>query len=405
MEQEKNGLMNPVETFFHQKILDTFTYFLIRQLNLIYEGHGGNITELYNGDAPACDFTVPDLNDSRCIYLLDSMVAGLFLYHYNTFYLQEELSEQETAWLEPIFESFLSGKDESNPFTPEQIGYLLWLYEYKRVSVEWAVRLLHAMAKEYSDNMSNSLMKMRNVDDTVKLWGECYKNLIEENKAQAEAKWTERKEKWRRMEEEKQEKLREAEKLIKLLKEYEQNASAVEKKLAIIEEAPEGAGVVRYRKLKGMLDSDGILWVSGKGRFIPEFLNKLPSGLTEVCKGIYFAEGITDIEVGSFEYYDNLVGVYLPDSIRNIKKAAFEKCEALAYVRLPHGLRYIGERAFAGCRALTELILPETMEYLHKYAFVEMATSFQVLVPESCRIIAQVRVLTDYNGEFCLFEE
>lgn len=405
MEQENNGILNPVETFLHQKILDNFTYPLRRQLSCIYEDWGKSITELYRGDAPACSFSVPDSGKERCVSLLDSMVAGLFLYHYFTFYLQPELSEQELAWVKPMFESFLSGKDESNSFSTEQIGYLLWLYEYKRVPVEWAVRLLYAMMKEYNNNNSNSLMKIRDVDEAIRVWGECYKKLIEVNQDKAKEEWAEKKDKWRKREEKKQAKLREMERVIELLEEYERNATAVKTKLSIIENAPEGAGVVRYRKIKGMLDADGILWISGNGKFNPEFLNKLPSGLDEDCKAIYFAEGITDIEVESFTDYEEVAAVHLPDSIRNIKKAAFENCKALTYVRIPRGLRYIGERAFDGCEALTSLKLPETMEYFHKTAFDETGIYFRKVVPESCKIITRMRVMTDDGEEFLLIEE
>ncbi|MBE5956438.1 MAG: leucine-rich repeat domain-containing protein [Lachnospiraceae bacterium] len=405
MEQNKKEGLNPVMTFFHQNVLDQYTYYMKRQLEVIYEGMGGSLYDLYSSDAPFCDLTPYSENRMDAVCIMDAAISGLFLNHYMAFYLQEELSEQEMEWLKPIFMSYLSEKNEQNYYTREQIGYLLWLYEYKRLPVDWAIRLFYAMAQEYNDSLVGDLMHIDNLEEMVRLYGEAYGTLIEEYRAEAKENWAEKKEKWKKKQEEEQAALKESERILALLKSYEKNKEAVNEKFTLLEQGTEKEGVYRYRKIKGMIDSDNILWIAGKGIFKPELLNLLPPGFLETCKAIYIGEGITEIDVESFSGCETLVGVHLPDTIKNIKKYAFYKCRELVYVRTSKQLRYIGAKAFAECKKLRNFKLSKRMEYLHKDAFDNTEVDWRGELSPNCKVLVPVRVLTDNEGNYYYLED
>ena len=406
MEQETNNRMNPVMTFFHQNILKKYTYHIYRQLEMIYDGNGGDLFELTHEGQPICDWKEPDNHDHRNVTLTNEMVAGLFLYHYTSFYLQKEMTEEEMEPFVPLFQSFLSGEETVRSYTMEQVGYLLWLYEHKRVPVEWAVRLLYEAARKNNEVEYDVFLKIPDIQGLITSYGESYRAFIEDYKQDALNSWAEKEEKWRKIEEEKQEELHEIERILDLFAHYEKDRKGLKNKLALLEnDSIEESNVVRFRKLRGMLDEDGILWIGGKGKMLDQFIFRLPAQLQDKCKGIYFAEGITDINEGDFAGYDNLIAVHLADSIKNIKKQAFAECEKLSYVKMSSHLRYIGAKAFQKCKNLKKIVLPKTMEYLHKDAFAETGTDVLVTNPEECKVIRPVRVFTDDEGGFYYLED
>ena len=394
---------SPIQTFVYSEILKTFTFSVAQQLTHFYQSMNGTAHDLMDPEAPVCDLNLSNEDGPDKVSIDNNAVAALFIYHFLSFGELPELNEQEEAWLTPVFVARLKGENPVYQLSFEQVKYILWLYENKRVSLDWALRLVHTFALEYNEYQQNSLLQIMNVDQLMQIWQESFIQCIEESKDAASARLSKQEEKVCQQHQEREQEQKELEDAILWLRYYEQNKKAADTKLAQAAEAP----TARYRKLRCLLDQDGILWVNGTGKFRRELIVQLSEQGLDSYKAVYVGEGITDIEVGTFYEWNqyHLRAVHLPETLRNIKKCAFQDCKKLAYIMLPPNVRYIGEKAFGGCKDLNSLTLPAGLEYLHSKAFAESGLICQPEIPEGCGVIGRMQVLSDGEALFYIPEE
>ncbi|MBR3094104.1 MAG: leucine-rich repeat protein [Clostridia bacterium] len=89
----------------------------------------------------------------------------------------------------------------------------------------------------------------------------------------------------------------------------------------------------------------------------------------ELVTDIVIEEGITQIDVNTFEGLENVQTVSLPSTLENIGDEAFKDCAALESVTVPEGVLWVGDNAFDGCSALRRVKLPSTLTYLGDHVF------------------------------------
>lgn len=372
MDQE-NLPVTPINTFGYQRVVAKRAHFVHFQLAQWYN----DLSYLEEG-LPRCDLTPAEQGGPDSILLRESVVARLFAYHYDTFYLVPELEKAEYAWILPYLEAYIAGEARAAFFTRDQVRYLLWMYEFRRVSVEWAGRLARKLVLEFNASQERgSVFILEDPDATAREWENAFRVNVESFRQEA-AQWqAEHETRWAKAEVLRQENQR----VIGLLQTYAQEVSPRWREDAVQVE-------VSYYRLRGVLDADGILWITGQGKLHRKLLEALPAESRAAVRGLWIGEGITDIECEAFSgpWGQELRGVHFPETLRNIKREAFSGCSALTWVPLPSRLRYIGERAFAGCQALTELTLPDSMEYLSSEAFDKSGVQHPQL-PENTQLI------------------
>ncbi len=74
-------------------------------------------------------------------------------------------------------------------------------------------------------------------------------------------------------------------------------------------------------------------------------------------------EGITRLEVNTFENCQSLKKVVLPSTLKIISHSVFKNCPNLEEINFPDGLEYIGRTAFSGCKKITNVVLPSSCNY------------------------------------------
>lgn len=175
MEKSKEELpTNPIYTFYYQSALKCTTYFVARQLQMWYN----DLDYLHEGQ-PHCDLTPDAERTQDNIMLTETTVARLFAYHYDRFYQVPELTEEEYAWILPYLEAYEAGEERTAFFTRAQVRYLLWLYEYRRVSVEWAGKLARRIACAYNDGQSNILLRIEDPEEMAREWEKAFRIYVE----------------------------------------------------------------------------------------------------------------------------------------------------------------------------------------------------------------------------------
>lgn len=351
---KENLPVNPIGTFGYQRIVEKRMRFVYFQLLQWY-----NDLPRLEERPPRCDFTPAEQTGPDSILLSEAVVSKLFAYHDETFYLFPELDEAEYAWILPYLEAYIADETRGAFFTREQVRYLLWICSFRRVSVEWAGRLACKIALEFNETQQRgSVFILEDPDAMAQEWENAFRVYVESYRQEA-AQWqAEQEARWAQAEA--------RQRVIGLLQAYAQEAAPCWKEDAVQAE-------VCYFRLRGVLDTDGILWITGQGKLHRKLLEALPEESCASVRGLWIGEGITDIECEAFcgPWSQELSGVHFPETLRNIKREAFSGCSFLTWAPLPPRLRYIGERAFAKCKALEELTLPDSMEYLHTKAFEE----------------------------------
>lgn len=79
-------------------------------------------------------------------------------------------------------------------------------------------------------------------------------------------------------------------------------------------------------------------------------------------KGVYFPDGVTDIEYGCFSHCDNLQYVRFPETLEKLQQNAFLDCNSLESVTLPQTTEILMSRAFESCQNLKSVTVPDTIE-------------------------------------------
>ena len=201
-----------------------------------------------------------------------------------------------------------------------------------------------------------------------------------------------------------------------------------------------GASGTCGTRLEWVLDTDGVLTISGSGAMSSYDIsdNKAPwtdykgrikkvvigSGATSIgsyafygcshLKNITIPGTVTSIGTSAF-YGCALTGVSIPSSVTSIGNGAFESCDALATVTLTSGLltigdnafhasgvksvtipgtvTSIGESAFSECKNLTSAVVSQGVKKIGNYAFKDSASLTSLTIPEGVTEIGSMVIM------------
>ncbi len=146
--------------------------------------------------------------------------------------------------------------------------------------------------------------------------------------------------------------------------------------------------------LTWILDSDGVLTVSGNGA-----LDTYLFFSDQRIKKVFIEEGITEIGHGAFNYCHNLLQITVDDDNMTYSSAdgvLFNKDQSTliacpggksgSYI-IPQGVTTIEEEAFVGCRELTSIFIPEGVTSIKDYAFGWCHGLTTITFPKSLRVL------------------
>ncbi|MBQ5969748.1 MAG: leucine-rich repeat domain-containing protein [Clostridia bacterium] len=150
--------------------------------------------------------------------------------------------------------------------------------------------------------------------------------------------------------------------------------------------------------VKWVLDSDGVLTISGKGEMkdhgdpeaVPWYVNRgsiqkivIKNGVTNIggcafyeCRSltsIKISDSVESIGNSAFSYCSSLTSIAIGNSVTNINSYAFWFCGNLKSVTIPDTVTSIGQSAFYECRSLTSIKIPNSVTSIGDMAFVGTA--------------------------------
>lgn len=117
--------------------------------------------------------------------------------------------------------------------------------------------------------------------------------------------------------------------------------------------------------LTWMLDSDGLLTISGSGAM----KNNAQTWPYESIKTVEINPGVTSVGNGAFSNCSNLTSVTIPDGVTSIGEFAFYQCGKLTDIIIPHDLVFISASAFEKCTSLENITIPDSVTSIGSYAF------------------------------------
>ena len=118
----------------------------------------------------------------------------------------------------------------------------------------------------------------------------------------------------------------------------------------------------------------------------------------ELVTDIVIEEGITQIDVNTFEGLENVQSVSLPSTLEDIGDEAFKDCAALESVTVPEGVLWVGDNAFDGCSALRRVKLPSTLTYLGDHVFDGTDALVAVVMYPGIESTFEAGALDSYNN-------
>lgn len=102
--------------------------------------------------------------------------------------------------------------------------------------------------------------------------------------------------------------------------------------------------------LDWLLDSDGILTISGNG------------SMTNYTSSNYNT-------APWYEYKNNIFGVSIESGVTSIGDYAFNNYTSIKNISIPNTILYIGDQSFCYCSSLTSLVIPDSVTRIRWYAF------------------------------------
>ena len=142
------------------------------------------------------------------------------------------------------------------------------------------------------------------------------------------------------------------------------------------------------KNLTWMLDSDGLLTISGKGKmanyggesnYSPWRANDLSGSIQRAT----IKAGVTSIGTGTFYWCTNLTDVTIPDSVTSIGNYAFNFCISLTSISIPNSVTSIGYSAFSSCRKLTSITIPDSVTSIGDWTFESCIGLAGITIPNS----------------------
>ncbi|MBQ5969746.1 MAG: leucine-rich repeat domain-containing protein [Clostridia bacterium] len=125
--------------------------------------------------------------------------------------------------------------------------------------------------------------------------------------------------------------------------------------------------------VKWVLDSDGVLTISGKGAMknYDDYGDETPPWYNirgNIKKGIV-KSGVTSIGDCAFYAHGSLTSVTIPNSVKSIGYNVFTWCFAFTSITIPNSVTSIGNYAFYACTALASVTIPNSVISIGNYAF------------------------------------
>jgi|GEM_PF-6346272 len=424
MASENTELFNPIHNLIYSSILSQFTHHVARSLGYRYTELGGKTADLYDYPPPVDQPGPPEAYMEKYAVITDGLAfSSLFLYHFTSFSTLPEMSEEEVAWVWPTLEAALSGVECTLYLDIPKLSYLLWLYERKRLPLDLHNLLVAHFVRLYQENQQDVLFRISDPEKSIDTWNAAFAALVEANRAVAEENEEKRRLKWEETQaelhaellEKQAKKQAEFEKrrgeeardragaafAADLVSRYAADPAAFAHRFTLPADHPEVREVITGYNLRGVLDDQGTLWVSGKGRLGRTFLSRLSDEGWSGILTVILEEGIVHLDDLAFYREEplGLAAIHLPKSLRSIRQSAFSYCTKLCHLVLPENLRYIGPLAFEGCRALTGLSLPNSLTTLSANALEATGLANAPKLPPWCRLVLYRDPVTNCDGK------
>lgn len=118
-----------------------------------------------------------------------------------------------------------------------------------------------------------------------------------------------------------------------------------------------------------VLDSNGMLTISGTGDMMDCSSNAPWSSYRRQIKRVVIERGVTSIGMSAFYDCTNLTDIIIPNSVISIGSDTFYGCNNLRDITLPDSVASIGSFAFLFCTSLTSVTIPASVDCIGDRAF------------------------------------
>ncbi len=138
--------------------------------------------------------------------------------------------------------------------------------------------------------------------------------------------------------------------------------------------------------LTWVLNSDGLLTISGEGRM--SFNGSNPwSRYKNNIKAVDIRNGVTSIRKYAFSSCSNLTSITIPGTVTTIEIRAFSDCSSLTNVDIPSGVTTIGMEAFSGCTSLAYITISKSITSIYSSAFAGCKKLTSIIIPDGVTTI------------------
>ena len=133
-----------------------------------------------------------------------------------------------------------------------------------------------------------------------------------------------------------------------------------------------------------MLDSDGLLTISGTGAMKNYDRNNRenPWSRWYEVKAVFISDGVTSIGEYAFYRCSDMISATIGDGVTSIGQCAFNDCTRLTAVTIGKSVTNIQSRAFLGCHSLKSVVIPNSVVFMSD-SFRNCSGLSDVTVPSS----------------------
>ena len=136
--------------------------------------------------------------------------------------------------------------------------------------------------------------------------------------------------------------------------------------------------------------------------FIPETFTAFSRlGSSNTLEEVFFSEGTTTLNYGSFSNSENLHTVHLPNSLKIIHGSVFANCINLKSLVIPNSVITIDEQVFMGSGLIT-VILPDSITSMGDQLFQDCQHLEYVQFPKHIKILPYSTFINTYCKSFKL---
>ncbi len=167
--------------------------------------------------------------------------------------------------------------------------------------------------------------------------------------------------------------------------------------------------------LTWMLDSDGLLTISGEGA-MEDYNTESPwYSCLDKIKSVVISDGVTSIGGDAFSGCKNLKSVTIPEGVTSIGEFAFDHCGILEDTTIPDSVTSIGKGAFEYCTSFKKITIPEGVTSIDEAAFICCRQLKEITIPNSvvsiginafyATALEKVNVPCTWDGSLYTFED